>query len=122
MPVVSGTLPDVPFPVANFNLYPFTIINHVCVFSCSVVSSSAILWAVVRQAPLSMDFSGKKTGVGSHFLCQQIFPTHGSNLCLLCFLHCRWILYFLSHQGSPVINLNHEHNSFAKFCSLLANY
>ena len=54
MPVVSRTLPDVPFSVADFNLYPFAIINHVCVFSCSVVSNSAILWAVDCQAPLSM--------------------------------------------------------------------
>ena len=27
-----------------------------------------------------------------------IFPTQGSNPGLL---HCRWVLYFLSHQGSP---------------------
>ena len=30
------------------------------------------------------------TGVGCHFLLQEIFPTQGSNLGLL---HCRWILY-----------------------------
>ena len=31
-----------------------------------------------------------------------IFPTQGSNLGLL---HCRWVLYLLSHQGSPwVVN------------------
>ena len=35
-------------------------------------------------------FSGKNTGVGYHFLPQGIFPTQGSNVCLL---HCRWILY-----------------------------
>ena len=35
---------------------------------------------------------------GCHFLPQRIFPTQGSNPGLL---HCRWILYFLSHQGSP---------------------
>ena len=29
---------------------------------------------------------------------QGIFPTQGSNPCLL---HCRWILYHLSHQESP---------------------
>ena len=28
------------------------------------------------------------------------FPTQGSNLC---FLHCRWILYQLTYQGSPSI-------------------
>ena len=39
----------------------------------------------------------KNTGVGSHSLFQWIFPTQGSKLGLL---HCRRILYLLSHQGS----------------------
>ena len=34
------------------------------------------------------------------FLLQGIFPTQGSNPCLLCFLHCRQILYPLSHWRS----------------------
>ena len=37
---------------------------------------------------------------GSHSLLQGIFPTQGSNLGLL---HCREILYQLSHRGSPRI-------------------
>ena len=36
----------------------------------------------------------------SHSLLQGIFPTQGSNPGLP---HCRWILYLLSHQGSPRI-------------------
>ena len=36
--------------------------------------------------------------VASHSLLQGIFPTQGLNLNLL---HCRQILYHLSHQGSP---------------------
>ena len=40
---------------------------------------------------------GKNTGGHCHFLLQGIFLTHGSNLCLL---HCRRILYPLSHRGS----------------------
>ena len=43
---------------------------------------------------------GQNTGVGSRSLLQGIFPTQGSNLGLP---HCRWILYQLSHQGSPRI-------------------
>ena len=31
---------------------------------------------------------------------QEIFPTQGSNPGLL---HCKWILYHLSHQGSPFL-------------------
>ena len=38
-----------------------------------------------------------KTGVFL-FLLQRIFPTQESNRGLL---HCRWILYQLSYQGSP---------------------
>ena len=35
----------------------------------------------------------------ANFLLQRIFLTQGSNLHLLCLLHCRWILYPLSHRG-----------------------
>ena len=41
----------------------------------------------------------KNTGVGSLSLLQEIFPTQGSNPSLL---NCRWILYQLSYQGSPI--------------------
>ena len=44
------------------------------------------------------DSPGKNTGVGSLSLLQGNFPTQGLNPGLL---HCRWILYQLSHQGSP---------------------
>ena len=43
---------------------------------------------------------GKNTGVGCHFLLQEIFPTQRLNPGLPC---CRQILYPLSHQGSPRI-------------------
>ena len=43
---------------------------------------------------------GQNTGVGSLSLLQGIFPTQGSNSGLL---HCRRILYQLSHKGSPRI-------------------
>ena len=36
-------------------------------------------WTVARQAPLSMAFPNKNTGVGCHLLLQGIFPTQGSN-------------------------------------------
>ena len=42
----------------------------------------------------------KNTAMGSLSLLQQVFPTHESNQGLL---HCRWILYQLSHKGSPRI-------------------
>ena len=48
-------------------------------------------------------FPGKSTGVGCHFLLQEIFLTQGLNLGLP---HCRQMLYHLSHQGSPLIKGN----------------
>ena len=55
-------------------------------------------WTVSRQAPLSMGIlQASKLQVGCHALLQGIFPTQGSNPGLS---HCRWILYYLSHQGS----------------------
>ena len=64
------------------------LLNYVWVF--------AIPWTIQ-----SMEFSrpGYWSGL-TYTLCQGIFPTQGSNLGLL---HCRWILYQLSHQGSPRI-------------------
>ena len=49
-------------------------------------------WTVAHQAPHPWDFPGKNTGVGCHFLLQEIFPTQGLNLGLP---HCR------SRQGTP---------------------
>ena len=43
---------------------------------------------------------GRTLGVGCHARLQGIFPIQGSNPGLL---HCRWIPYHLSHQGSPRI-------------------
>ena len=66
---------------------------------------------LVAQSCLTLQFHGllptrllcpwnspeKNTGVGCHALLQGIFLTQGLNLGLL---HCRQILYHLSHQGS----------------------
>ena len=43
---------------------------------------------------------GQNTGVGRLSLLQGIFPIQGLNLGLL---HCRYLPYHLSHQGSPAI-------------------
>ena len=42
----------------------------------------------------------QNTWVGSLSLLQEIFPTQGLNPGLL---HCRWIIYQLTHKGSPRI-------------------
>ena len=62
--------------------------------TCSVVSDSSRARGLYSPWN-SLDHN---TGVGSHSLLQEIFPTQGSNLGLL---HWRQILYQLSYQGSP---------------------
>ena len=61
--------------------------------SRSVMSNS--LWPCGLYSPWNSP--GQNTGVGSHSL-QGVFLTQRSNPGLL---HCRWILYQLSHKGSP---------------------
>ena len=64
--------------------------------SCSVVSDS--LQPHGLYSPWNSP--GQNTGAGSLSLLQGIFPTQGLNPALL---HCRQILYQLSHKGSPRI-------------------
>ena len=49
------------------------------------------------------DSPGKNTGVSCHALLQGLVPNQGWNPGLL---HCRQILYSLSHQGSPKDKIN----------------
>ena len=58
-----------------------------------------------RYSPWNLP--GQNTGVGSCSLRQGIFLTLGSNPGLP---HCRQILYQLSHQGSPVMNMHYSKN------------
>ena len=76
--------------------------------SCSVVSDS--LWPHGLYSPWNSP--GQNTGVGRLSLLQGIFPTQGSNPVLL---HYRWILYQLSHQGSPRPLETSSINSFSGF-------
>ena len=66
-------------------------------FPLSHVWLFATPWTAAHQAPLSWNSPGQNTGVGCHSLLHGIFPTQGSNPGLL---HCRQILYCVSHQGS----------------------
>ena len=57
---------------------------------------------VACQAPLSWGFPGKSTGVGCHFLLQEIFPTQGSNSRLLYLLHWQVDSLSLCYLGSLI--------------------
>ena len=64
--------------------------------SRSVVSDSLQLHGLYSP----WNSPGQNTRLGSLSLLQGIFPTQGLNPGLL---HCRWILYQLSHKASPRI-------------------
>ena len=64
--------------------------------SCSVMSDS--LQPHRLYSPWNSP--GQNTGMDSLSLLQGTFPTQGLNPGVL---HCRWILYQLSHRGSPRI-------------------
>ena len=64
--------------------------------SRSVVSDSLRFYGLYSP----WNSPGQNTGMGSLSLLQGIFPIQGSNPGLL---HCRQILYQLSHKGSPTI-------------------
>ena len=70
-----------------------------CVLSHSVVSNSLGPHGLklTRLLP-PWNSAGKNTGVSCHSLLQGLFLTQGSNLSLL---HCRQVLYHLSHWGNP---------------------
>ena len=61
------------------------MLSHVCLFLTP--------WTVATRILCPWHFPGKNTGVGCHLLLQDIFLTQELNLCLLCLLHWRQILY-----------------------------
>ena len=90
---------------------------HVCVCVCVCVRSVApYSLRPHRLQPVGLlcpwDSPGKNTGVGCPSLLQGIFLTQGWNPGLL---HCRRILYCLSHQGSPT--KDHKYTSFSGLLS-----
>ena len=79
-------------PLFFFDLFiPVCLVAQSCPALCDPMDCSPPGSSVHGNSP------GKDTGVGCHALLQAIFPTQRSNSGLL---HCRWILYLLSHQGS----------------------
>ena len=63
-----------------------------------VLSDSLQPYGIAKTLCSPWHSPGQNPGVGSLSLFQGIFPAQGLNLGLL---HCKWILYQLSHMGSP---------------------
>ena len=80
-------------------------------FSCSVVSEYLQPHGLYLPGFSIHGISqGKNTGVGCHFLLQGIFLIQGLNLS---FLHCRQILYLLSHTEIQSMGLQKTGHDWA---------
>ena len=128
---LSGSLPQVilysmeasPSLGAPCSSKSHAYLSYVLCRLCLVIESCPTLCDPMDwQAPLSMGIlQAKNTGVGCHTLLQEIFSTQGSNPGLP---RCRWILYHLNHQGSPILVTNLttvSSNSSWLECRLLEN-
>ena len=99
----------------SLSLFPLWFDPH-CHFWKNWSASEVAQWCLTLCKPMDCsptrllrpwDFPGKNTGVGCHFLLQEIFLTLGLNPGLL---HCRQMLYRLSHR--EVILLKGYHNGY----------
>ena len=81
-----------------------------CLFAQSCLTPYDIMDCSPPGSSVHGDSPSKDTGVGCHALFQGTFLTQGSNPGLL---HCRQILYCLSHQGSP------DHQGGSSICFLM---
>ena len=80
--------------------YPtFSLLLCCAVLSHSVVSDSETPWTSLPGSLVHGEPPGKNSGEGCHAFLQGIFPIQGQSPSLL---HCRWILYQLNYQGSPL--------------------
>ena len=78
-----------------------SMLSHVlCLVAQSSLDFLPSAWPVACQAPLSMKILQARILEWVAMPSSRVFPTQGLNAGLL---HCRWILYHLSHKGSPRI-------------------
>ena len=82
----------------NFTYHPYAmcLLTQSCPILCNPLDCSPPISSVHRI------FQARILVWVAIFLFQGIFLTQGLNPCLLCLLHCRWILYLLIHQGRAV--------------------
>ena len=97
-------------------------------FGFTVTGATEVLYRYmlpfINTFVLPWNSPGKNSEVGCHSLHQGIFPTQGQNPSLL---HCRQILYRLSHKGNSLVfpssiqlkvccsHLKEKHRCFSTF-------
>ena len=95
-------------PCFTFPLIPTSSNSCVCVLS---LQSCPTLCDPMGCSPpglsVQWDSPSKNTGVGCHALLQGIFPTQGSNPCILYLLHWKAASLALAPRGKPSSNSQH---------------
>ena len=97
------------FYIFTIYIFPIVLVYFPCVCSvaqlcltfCDLMDSSL---SSLPGPSVSGVFPGKNTKVGCHFLLQGIFPTQGSNLCLLCLLYLQMNSLPLAPPRKPKSN------------------
>ena len=79
--------------IQSFNSSVYCLVAWSCPTLCNLMD------CILPDSSVHGDSPGKNTGVGCHAFLQGVFPTQVSNPGLP---HCRQILYYLSHRGSPI--------------------
>ena len=92
----AHTIPLRPTPspsnyIVLLSIFPFHLLSFLCCSFCVRVHAQLLKhvrlfltpWIAALQALCPWNSPGKNTGVRCHFLLQRIFPTQGSNSCLL---------------------------------------
>ena len=88
--------------LSNIPLHKCTACMHMCSFT-SVVSDSLPPYGPKPTRSLCpLDSPGRNPRLGCHDLFQGIFPTQGSNLCLLSPLHWQADFLPLAPPGKPI--------------------
>ena len=106
------------FQLSSSRDQPNCLLRDVRGLSCSAVPDS--LWTHRLQPSrrlCPLDFTGKNTGTGCHFLLEGIFLTQGSNPRLL---HQQAGSLPLSHQGSPYLEMPENTCALLVLCASLA--
>ena len=106
---LSAYITHLFLPVSTFPLRTFNILIMRACQSLSHVRLFVTLWTQPTRLLCPWNSPGKDSGVGIHSLLWGIFPTQGPNLGLL---HCRQLLYHLSHQVSPILIIYSAHITY----------
>ena len=115
---VLSLLPDTStwlfYPLLKMRYWSLLVLLVLSPSVCAICMSVLVIqsWPTLQPHGLEptrllclWDSPGKNAGMGCHALLQGIFPTPGSNPCILCFLHWQMFSLPLVPHGQPLDNI-----------------